>query len=115
MAKISVNADTKGPAMDVTINGNPIPNLTGLYGYREVDEKGNVIGVALTIETRELMEEGLVRSITYYSRGSARANRLEAMGNAIYSDNLPDFVGEEDKTKVQEDIAQFLGKKLGSA
>jgi len=115
MATISVSADTKVPSLDVSINGNMIPNVTGMYGYREVDEKGKVIAIALTIETRELLEEGLMRSITYYSRGSARANKLEAMGNAIYNDDFPDFVGEEDKTKVHEDIAQFLGRKLGSA
>lgn len=114
MSKISITADTKGPTMDVSINGNPVANLTSLHGYREVDEKGNVIAISLTVETHEIMEDGLVRVITYHSRGSAKANELEAAGNAIYHDDLPDFVGEKDNAKLRSDIANFLGKKLGN-
>jgi hypothetical protein len=111
MAQINVVSNTEDNSLSVSINGSAIPNVTDVGTYRDVDSSGNVIGFYVRVTAKELVSEGLWKIVEYYSYGSPQAMAAEASGNAIYSDDLPGFVGVPAKTKTQKDIENFFAKK----
>lgn len=111
MAQINVVVNTEDNTLSVTINGSMIPNITDCTTYRETDSDGNVVAFYVRITAKELLENSLVKLIEYYSYGSPQAQAAIASGEAIYNDDLPDFVGVATKSKVQQDIASFLQRK----
>lgn len=111
MSQINVVTNTEDNTLSVTVNGSVVPNITDVHAYRDTDSDGNVIGFYIRVSSKEVVSPDLVKVVEYYSYGSPQAQAAISSGEAVYRDDLPDFVGIRSKTKAQQDIENFLTKK----
>ena len=109
MSQINVLVNTEENSLSVTVNGSVVPNITDVSTYRDVDSNGNVIGFYVRVVSKEMISPDLAKVVEYFSFGSPQAQAAIASGEALYHDDLPDFVGRACKTKVQQDIEKFFG------
>jgi len=112
MTKLNVNVDTdpKNKGFSVTLNGQIIPNVREFDVYQDVDKDGKVVGISVSVCARERIDDNTIKSISYHSYGSAKADEVEKSGQKIYRD-LDGFVGVDNLNKISNDIMEFLKKK----
>jgi hypothetical protein len=114
MANISVQINTDGPQVMVSIDGQSIPNVNDISIYNMVGEDGKSAGVYLSIYTSEVMKNGVVKQVNYYASGSPEAEAALATAEALDTETIPGFVGVEQTdamSKVREDIEGFFSRK----
>jgi hypothetical protein len=106
---ISVNTENKD--FEVKINGMIVPNVVDVSCYRYLDDDGNAVDFYVRLETKESVSEDISKRVVYYSSASQKANELKQSGKYLTSKNLPDFIGEEAKSQVHQDIEKFFAQK----
>ena len=111
MAKVIITVDTgDSKTLSVSIDGQSVPNVTDASVYRELDSNGNVIRLSASIYTKEEMDNGVVKRISYYSDGSAEAQKIIASGNGILNKDIPNFVGVINDVNVKQQICEYFDK-----
>ena len=106
MANISVQINTDGPQVAVTIDGVSIPNVNDISVYNMVGENGKSEGVYMSIYTTEVLNNGVVKQVNYYA-ALATASTLD-------TETIPGFVGVEvtdANRKARKDIEGFFTRK----
>jgi hypothetical protein len=114
MANISVQINTDGPRVDVSIDGVSIPNVNDISVYNMVGENGESAGVYMSIYTTEVMQNGVVKQVNYYASGSPEAEAALATANELDTETIPGFVGvtvDDSKSRVRKDIEGFFSRK----
>ncbi len=114
MANISIQVNTDGPGVQVSIDGQSIANINDISVYTYRDNDGNVEYVSLSIYTSEKMQNGVVKQVNYYASGTAEANAAIASGKQLDIETIPGFVGvgkADDNSKACKDIQSFFKGK----
>jgi len=114
MANISIQIDTSGPQVAVSIDGVSIPNVNDISMYNIVGEGGKSEGVYISIYTTEVLKNGVVKQVNYYASGSPEATAALATAATLDTETIPGFVGVEvtdANSKVRKDIQGFFAKK----
>lgn len=111
MTKINVSLDTDSgnKGFSVSLNGQTISNVREFSCYQEADKNGDVVSVGASIYTFEEADNNTVKSVSYHSYGSAKAQKLEESGQVLLKD-IDGFVGIESFNAVGNDIMEFLKK-----
>ena len=114
MANISIQVNTDGPVMQVSIDGQGIDNANDISVYTYRDKDGNVEHVSLSIYTTENMQNGVVKQVNYYASGTVEADAAIASGKKLDIETIPGFVGvgkADDNSKACKDIQSFFKGK----
>lgn len=114
MANISIQINTDGPQVDVSIDGVSIPNVNDIGVYNAMGENGQSNGVYLSIHTTEIMQNGVVKQVNYYASGSVEAEAALATAVTLDTKTIPGFIGVEQTDvmlQVREDIEGFFTRK----
>lgn len=114
MANISLQVNTDGPSLTVSIDGQSVPNVDSInvYRYREEDDTTEYVEIA--IYTREVMKNGVMKVVNYYAAGTREADAAIASQIPLDTETIPGFVGiekTEANPKARQDIQAFFNAK----
>lgn len=111
MAKVSVQVeiDTEEGTMDVSINGQKVPNATSVYCYKYYNSYEEEDEVTCSISATEKNEEtGVTKMTNFYTDSSQKAREIP-QAQAIKT--IAGFIGVESKDHTNS-LSDYLLKKL---
>lgn len=111
MAKVSVQIeiDTELATMDVSINGQSVPNATSVYCYKFYNSYEEEDEVTCSISAKEENEETGVNKITNFYTDSSQKAREIPQSQAIKT--IAGFIGVETKDNTNA-LSDYLLSKL---
>lgn len=113
-AKISINIDMENTSLNISIDGQAIQNVEGADVFTQRDSNGTIQFIAVSINTREVLESGVVKRVSFFVEGTSEANAAIASTNPIDTTTIPGFVGVEQdqvKSNLRKQIQSFYCKK----
>jgi hypothetical protein len=113
MSKIQITLDTETKSITTALNNELISNIESITIYVQKNINGNNEYVSSEIISREELIDGTTKRTSFYSSGSASANRVmssNAGNNDFLDTSIDGFVGVAEKESIFEDISKFYSK-----